>query len=74
MKMDLDQAFAAHGQKAVALDVLRDVIVDGVFLKPLALNQQLRVKFVFQHDILLSLENGPAKRGAGRSLHFSQYR
>ena len=47
--VDFDEAFIAHGQKAVALDVLRDVIMNGIFGQIVTLDEQLCIKPVFQH-------------------------
>ena len=50
MVMDFNQRFIAYGQKAVSLDVLGDVLVDGIFGKIFAIDQQLCIKFIFQHS------------------------
>lgn len=49
MEMNFDQLFIAHGQQAVPLKILREIIVDGVFIQPGSLYQQLGVIPEFQH-------------------------
>ena len=54
--VDFDEMFIADGQKAVALDVLRDVIMNGIFGQMVAFDEQLGIKAVFQHgEMLLSM-------------------
>jgi ethanolamine transporter EutH len=47
--VNFDEVFIADGQKAVALDVLRDVIMNGIFGQIVTLDEQLCIKPVFQH-------------------------
>lgn len=55
MEMNLDQILVAHGQQAVALNVLGDVIINGVLGEILALDEQLGIKLEFKHGIILNL-------------------
>ncbi len=57
MEVNLDEVFIAHGQQAVALDVLSDVVVDGVLGQIVPLNEQLGIKLVFQHDKILDFRS-----------------
>jgi hypothetical protein len=49
MEMDLDEILVAHCQKAVALEVLGEIISDVVLVQVFAFDEELRVITIFQH-------------------------
>ena len=44
MKVNLDQRIITDDEQAVALEVLNDVVMDDIFIKIFAVNQQLGIK------------------------------
>jgi hypothetical protein len=52
MKMYFYKVLVADGEQAVALEVVSEILADGVLVEPAALYKQLRVVFEF-HDALL---------------------
>lgn len=49
MIVDLDEILIAYHQQAVALKMLYKIIVNGIFIQTGAFNEQLGIKFVFDH-------------------------
>jgi hypothetical protein len=59
--MYFDQLIIPHGQEAVPLEIVGDVVIDLILVQVMAFNQQLRIKLEFQH---ISLPSFPrASRG-----------
>ena len=52
MEMDFDQILIAHCQQTVATKMLHKVVVDGVFIQIMPLNEQLGVIAKFRHNNL----------------------
>ena len=53
VKMDFDQALAAHCQQAISLKMLADIGVNLVFREIFPFDEKLCIKFIFQHLFLL---------------------
>ena len=49
MIMDLDEILIAYHQQAVALEMLHKIILNSIFIQTGAFNEQLGIKFVFDH-------------------------
>ena len=49
MIVDLDEILIAYHQQAVALEMLHKIVVNGIFIQTGAFNEQLGIKFVFDH-------------------------
>ena len=52
MEMDFDQILIAHCQQTVAPKMLHKVVVDGVFIQIMPLNEQLGVIAKLRHNNL----------------------
>ena len=50
MEMNLEKFRIAHGQQAVSLEMLGDVLNHGFFRKLAAFDEHLCIKFEFQHE------------------------
>ena len=53
VEVDLNQALITDREQAVAGDVLRDVVVDGVLIEVVAFDEELRVIDIFEHGLRL---------------------
>ena len=51
MEMDFDQVLVAHCQQAVAPKMLHKVVVDGVFIQIMPLNEQLGIIAEFRPNM-----------------------
>ena len=52
VEVDLDEVLIADGQQTVARDILLDIVVDGILVEAMALDEQLGVKTEFEHALL----------------------
>ena len=56
MVVDLDQILIADHQQAVPLKMLDKVVVDGIFVEVMPLDEQLGIEFVLDHRSPSSLQ------------------
>ncbi len=54
MVVNLDKILVPYRQQAIALEIVQKVIVDGILIQVLALNEELGIVTEFGHALLLT--------------------